>query len=146
MTAIENKRMISDIYTALEKGDRGPFGEACHPNYVWRFPGHCSWSRRFEGQESVRRDLIAPLFALFATEYTARVINLVAEGDQVVAEVRGDVITKAGGRYNNEYCFIFKFRDGKIIEIVEYCDTDLEERVLGKYEDAVAVYREKQAV
>jgi ketosteroid isomerase-like protein len=35
------------------------------------------------------------------------------------------------------YCFVFRFKDGKIAEIVEYGDTDLEERVLGPYEEAV---------
>jgi uncharacterized protein len=51
--------------------------------------------------------------------------------------VRGDVETRSGKRYNNEYCFVFRFRNGKIAEVVEYCDTDLEERVLGSYDDAV---------
>ena len=50
---------------------------------------------------------------------------------------RGDVQTHSGKRYNNEYCFVFRFRDGKIAEIVEYGDTDLLERALGSYEDAV---------
>lgn len=137
MGTAENKETIKRIYAALEHGDRSVFGASVHPDYVWRFPGHCSWSKRFSGQEEVRNRLLKPLFALFATEYTAKVINLVAEGDTVVAEVRGDVQTKAGKRYNNEYCFLFKFRGDKIAEIVEYCDTDLEERVLGRYEDAV---------
>lgn len=136
-----NKETIRRIYAALETGDRGVFGESVHPDYVWRFPGHSDWSRRFEGQENIRRDLLAPLFNLFADTYTARAINLIAEGDQVVAEVRGSVLTKAGQRYDNEYCFIFRFRDGKIAEVVEYCDTDLEVRVLGPYEAAVAAYR-----
>ena len=137
MGTAENKETIKRIYAALEHGDRSVFGASVHADYVWRFPGHCSWSKRFSGQEEVRNRLLKPLFALFATEYRARVINLVAEGDTVVAEVRGDVETKAGKRYNNEYCFLFKFRGDKIAEIVEYCDTDLEERVLGRYEDAV---------
>jgi hypothetical protein len=32
---------------------------------------------------------------------------------------------------------VFRFRGDKIAEVVEYCDTDLEERVLGNYDDAV---------
>ena len=137
MGTIENKDTIRRIYQALETGDRSVFGASVHPDYVWRFPGHSSWSQRFSGQEEVRTKLLKPLFALFATEYRAHAINLVAEGDFVVAEVRGDVQTKRGQRYNNEYCFVFKFRGDKIAEVVEYCDTDLEERVLGNYEDAV---------
>lgn len=141
MTAETNKQVIRGIYAALAKGDRKPFGEAVHPDYVWRLPGHCSWSQRFEGQEAVRRDLLAPLFGLFATQYSARAINLIAEGDTVVAEVRGEVMTKSGQRYDNEYCFLFRFAAGKIIEIVEYCDTDLEERVLGNYQTVLAAHR-----
>ena len=137
MRTAENKETIRRIYAALEHGDRSVFGASVHPDYIWRFPGHCSWSKRFSGQEEVRNRLLKPLFALFATEYKAKAINLIAEGDTVVAEVRGDVQTKTGKRYNNEYCFLFRFRGDKIAEIVEYCDTDLEERVLGPYDDAV---------
>ena len=137
MGTIENKDTIRRIYQALETGDRSVFGASVHPDYVWRFPGHSSWSKRFSGQEEVRTKLLKPLFALFATEYRAQAINLVAEGYFVVAEVRGDVQTKRGQRYNNEYCFVFKFRGDKIAEVVEYCDTDLEERVLGNYDEAV---------
>ena len=51
---------------------------------------------------------------------------------------RGDFVqSKTGKRYNNEYCFLFRFRGDKIAEVVEYCDTDLKERVLGPYDDAV---------
>ena len=136
----DNKQIIVSIYNALAQGDTSVFAKACHPDYVWRFPGHHSWAKRFEGQAAIQRNLIMPLYALFATQYKAHAINLMGEGDCVVAEVRGDVMTKTGQRYNNEYCFVFKFQGGKIIEVVEYCDTDLVERVLGKYEEAVARY------
>jgi ketosteroid isomerase-like protein len=141
MSAERNKQVIERIYAAMAEGDRSVFAASVHPDYVWRFPGHCSWSRRFDGQEPIHRDLLRPLFGLFATDYTARAINLVAEGDMVVAEVRGDVMLKSGKRYDNHYCFIFHFRDGKIAEVVEYCDTDLEERVLGNYDIVLAAYR-----
>ncbi len=141
MAAQSNRQIVQEIYDAMASGDMAPFGAACDPDYVWRLPGHSSWSRRFEGRAVVQRELIGPLFALFAGRYTARAINLVAEGDMVVAEVRGQVLTKNGERYDNEYCFVFRFRDGRIVEVVEYCDTDLIERVLGSYDDALAAYR-----
>ncbi len=140
MGAEQNKQVIERIYAALEKGDRSVFAASVHPDYVWRLPGHCSWSRRFEGREAIHRDLLGLLFGLFATEYTARAINLVAEGEMVAAEVRGDVTLKSGARYDNHYCFLFHFRHGRIAEVVEYCDTDLEERVLGKYHDVVETH------
>lgn len=133
----DNKQTITKIYEALAQGDTSVFANACHSDYVWRFPGHYSWAKRFEGQDNIRRNLIAPLYGLFATQYKAQVISIMGEGDCVVAEVHGDVMTKTGQRYNNEYCFIFRFRGSKIIEVVEYSDTDMIERVLGNYENVV---------
>lgn len=141
MTAQDNKETIRRVYAALETGDRSVFGDSVHPDYVWRLAGSSDWSRRFEGHKAVRRDLLAPLFSLFADTYKARAVTLVAEDDRVVAEVRGKVLTKTGQRYDNDYCFVFHFREGKIAEIVEYCDTDLCVRALGSYDDAVSASR-----
>jgi uncharacterized protein len=128
MTVESNKAVVRAIYDALAHGDRSVF------------TSKASWSNRYEGQAEIRARLLGPLFNRFAGTYTARLINLIAEGNTVVAELEGDVETKAGVRYDNQYCMLFHFCDGKISEIVEYCDTDLEERALGKYEDALAEY------
>ena len=140
MSVEHNKAVIREIYAALETGDRSVFGASVDPDYVWRFPSKASWSDRYEGQADVRSRLLAPLFNQFTSTYTARLINLLGEGDTIVAEIEGDAETKSGVRYNNQYCMLFHFRDGKIIEIVEYCDTDLEERALGPYDRAMEEY------
>jgi uncharacterized protein len=136
MNTQTNKQTVERIYAALETGDRTVFGDAVSPDYSWRLAGCSTWSRKFEGQESVRRDLLSPLFARFATNYTARLLRAVGDGDIVIAEVVGDVMTTDDTRYNNEYCFVFRFENGLIVEITEYCDTDLIERVLGSYPKA----------
>ena len=145
MSSDGNKNIVRRIYAALESGDRSVFAAHMHPDCVWRFPSKVSWSRRFEGLATIRAELLGPLFALFADAYRARAINLVAEGDTVVAEIEGRVTTHAGGIYDNQYCILFHFRDGMIVEVVEYCDTDLEERVLGSYPAALAAFRAQQA-
>jgi len=122
----------------METGDHSVFGESVSPNYSWRLAGHSSWSRLFEGQDAVRRDLLKPLFARFGSAYTAKLTRTFGDGDFVVAEVSGDVTTIDRHRYDNEYCFIFRFEDGLIVEIIEYCDLDLVERMLGSYENAIA--------
>lgn len=137
MSAQDNKATVRAIYDAMAKGDRSVFAQSCHPDYVWRIAGHSSWSLTFKGQDAIRKELLTPLFRLFDGPYTARVTRLVAEDDVVVAEVQGSVMTKSGQRYDNPYCFVFCFRDGRIAEVVEYGDTDLIERVLGSYESAL---------
>ena len=57
----------------------------------------------------------------------------VAPGDTVAVEARGDMVTKGGVPYCNEYCLVFRLVGGKIVEMREYCDSLLTETVLGPY-------------
>jgi hypothetical protein len=50
-----------------------------------------------------------------------------------VVEARGGMVTKAGVRYENEYCLVYRLERGSIVEITEYCDSALCEAVLGKF-------------
>ncbi|HZG23363.1 MAG TPA: nuclear transport factor 2 family protein [Chitinophagaceae bacterium] len=51
--------------------------------------------------------------------------NTVAEGDYVVVESTGEAKTKKGKPYNQTYCDVFRFNDGKLQEITTYLDTAL---------------------
>ncbi|MES2058022.1 MAG: nuclear transport factor 2 family protein [Pseudomonadota bacterium] len=133
-----NRAIVKRIFDAMAMGDRSVFGAALHPDFAWQATGSASWSRRWEGLDTVRRDLFRPLFALFEGQYRSRATRMIAEGNLVVVEVQGDVRTKRGGRYDNQYCLICRFTDGKMIELIEYMDTALIDRELGTYEQAMA--------
>ena len=49
---------------------------------------------------------------------------MVAEGEKVAVEAtsRGEHIS--GQIYSNEYHFLFEFRDGKLLRLKEYMDTE----------------------
>ena len=125
MGAAENKQLVQHIYSELSKGNSKPFVEAMAEDVRWIMMGTTKWSRTYEGKQAVLAELLAPLRAQFAGQYTASATRLIAEGDLVVAEVRGRVTTKAGKPYNNAYCFIFEIAEGKVKEMTEYLDTDL---------------------
>jgi ketosteroid isomerase-like protein len=48
---------------------------------------------------------------------------ITAEDDRVAVEVENYGITPNGRVYNNQYHYLFIFRDGKIAKVKEYCDT-----------------------
>lgn len=54
---------------------------------------------------------------------TADILTMTAEDDRVAAEVRGHSLRKSGARYDNIYHFLFRVRDGRIVEIREHHDT-----------------------
>ena len=56
--------------------------------------------------------------------------NVWADGDRVIVEWEGDAVTSEGKPYCNQYCFIFRMRDGRISEVTEYFCNTLADQVL----------------
>jgi len=125
MNAQENKRFIQSVYAALAEGDARPFVDAMADDFTWTITGQHAWSGTWQGKQVVRERLLGPLVAQFATPYRNRAIRLVADDDTVAVECRGDVMTKAGRPYRNEYCNLIRLRDGRMVELVEYMDSNL---------------------
>lgn len=137
MSASRNREIVSHAFDRLALADPGPFVAAMADDLVWIITGQSAWSRRFEGKAAVERDLVAPLFRLFATPYHNFAERIIADDDDnVVVLAKGEVTTVSGQPYNNDYCFVMRLRDGKIVEIREYMDSALAERALGRPEPA----------
>lgn len=125
MDTEENKALMRDVFDNMARGNGRPFVDALAEDIRWRIIGSTEWSGTWEGKTAVRDRLLEPLFAQFATRYRNRAESLIAEGDWVVIESHGDVITKSGQPYRNTYCYVCRLEDGKIRELTEYCDTEL---------------------
>jgi hypothetical protein len=123
MSATENRKLIEEIFAGLEKGDGGPFVRSLADDFNWTLIGDTPWSGTYRGKQAVRRELLDPLFAQFADQYTNRLVGLIAEGDRVAVECRGRVTTKEGKVYSNTYCWVCRIENGKLKELIEYMDT-----------------------
>jgi uncharacterized protein len=130
MNPVSNKQLVEIIFAALSQGNTEPFADAMARDFSWTISGHGPWSRSWRGKQRVLRDLMAPLFSQFAGTYRNRATRIVADGDVVVAECRGEVATKAGRRYDNHYCYVIEMRNGHMQALTEYMDTALAEAVL----------------
>lgn len=130
MNPAQNKRTMQAIFAELAHGNGKPFVAAMADDFCWEIPGRGAWSRRFEGKQTVRDELFKPLFAQFATTYTNRALRFIAEDDIVVVECRGQVQTVRGEAYDNTYCYVCRFENGRLRELTEYMDTALAEAVL----------------
>jgi hypothetical protein len=125
MTTEANKQAISAIMDALSCGETRPFADAMADDFVWRITGTTAWSGEYIGKAEVRGRLMKSLFAQFATPYRNTAQRILADGDFVVVECRGEVTTKSGKPYNNSYCYVIRMDGGKMQELTEYCDTAL---------------------
>ena len=125
MSAAENKRLMQEIFAGLAKGDGGAFRGSLAENFRWTLTGTTKWSRTYEGKRAVIDELLRPLFAQFADQYTNTAHRFIAEEEYVVVECQGRVTTKSGKPHHNSYCWICRISDGKLQELTEYMDTAL---------------------
>ena len=125
------KQHLQAAFDALAQGDGRALLELMAEDFTWELKGRGPWAGRYEGKAAVRERLFKPLFAQFETTYRNHATRFIAEGDVVVVECRGDVMTKRGQPYCNEYCYVCTFgADGKMTELIEYLDTQLVADVL----------------
>jgi ketosteroid isomerase-like protein len=115
--------------TAVDGGSP-TFVEHMADDMVFRTIGSGPWSGEFKGKEAILDGIFRPLRRRLEHRKTIA-HNIIDAGDTVVVQARGDAVTREGRRYDNDYCFIIRFRDGKMAVYEEYCDTALIDRVLG---------------
>ena len=130
-TPAENKQLMQHIFAELAKGNGKAFVDSLADDFCWTIPGTTKWSRTYRGKRVVRDELMKPLFAKFADQYTNTALRFIAEGEHVVVECRGRVTTKTGKPYHNVYCWVCRVADGKLLEVMEYMDTELLTTALG---------------
>jgi ketosteroid isomerase-like protein len=131
MSATANKATIKAIYDALATGNAAPLVAAMHDDFSWRISGQGPWARTWRGKSAVLGELLGPLTQQFAGTYRGTARRILADEDFVVVEYKGNVETRAGERYDNDYCLVYQLAaDGKLLAVTEYMDTALAERVL----------------
>ena len=70
MSAAENKRLMPNIFSELSKGSGKPFVESLADDFCRTITGSTKLSRTHRGKEAVLTELLRPLFAQFADQYT----------------------------------------------------------------------------
>jgi len=141
MSAIDNKKLMQEIFAAAGNPDpavrdRSLFTASLAEDAKWVVTGQYSWSRTFTGKQSILNDLHGHVRSLLVERSRTIAHRFIADDDCVVVEAKGSNLTKAGARYDNDYCLVFRLENGKIKEVREYCDSILTEKALGPFPDA----------
>ena len=136
MSTAANKQLVQQIFAESANRSGTTFADSLADDASWTVTGQYSWSHQFNGREAILNGLMGHFRSFFAERPRTLAYNFIADGDFVVVEARGDNVTKAGLRYDNQYCLVYRIENGKIKEIKEYCDSTLVERVLGPFPEA----------
>lgn len=132
MSIEENKRIIQAFFEASNHGDMDTCIGLLADDVTWTNIGSTKYSGTFAGKDVLLANLVGPLFSRLKAGIFSTIDNVVAEGEFVVVQSRGQAETTDGQPYNNTYCHVFRVRDGKISEVAEYMDTGLVNSVFGQ--------------
>ncbi|GAA1189963.1 hypothetical protein F4556_000081 [Kitasatospora gansuensis] len=128
----DSRTAVVRYVTAVAEGDLDAVVAAFAPDATWEYPGDLPISRTWQGRDAIVDDFLGGVGSLFAPDGAPVVAltSVIAEGDQVVAEWTAKGTGANGRTYDNVCLGIFTVRDGLIISVREYTDTQYVERSL----------------
>jgi ketosteroid isomerase-like protein len=129
MTAEDNKSLVRDAFRPWEQGDSGPFFALVTDAVTWTVIGSTAVSGLYRSKQALIDGAFDPLLERLDGPLKSRLIDIAAEGDKVFLRFESSGRAMTGLRYEQAYCFAMVMRDGRIIEIVAYLDTDLLARI-----------------
>lgn len=127
-----NRARLQYAFSETAKGNGQPFLDALAEDAHWTIIGTTGWSKTYRGKTAIMNELIAPLRRALAPPLKTHAHRMIADGDIVVVEGRGENVTRDGRLYENTYCWVFEFREGQVANLTEYADTELFRSVLGE--------------
>jgi uncharacterized protein len=128
--SLSNKDIIMAAWKSFSTRDPRVI-EACFTEDAqWIFPERNATALAL-GRDKARRmdrkeiaEFLAHDFGrLFVADVNIEIKGVYGDSDTVVVEQRFRATVANGKLYENDYCFVFKVRDGKIAEMREYMDT-----------------------
>ena len=107
-----NKIILQKANEAVSKGDYEAFLQYCTDDTKWIFVG----AQILNGKEAVRKWM----FNEYIEPPQNDVENLIAENDYLTAIGKIAVTTENGESITYSYCDVWKFRDGKMAELMAF--------------------------
>ena len=118
------RAVLTDYLDALVAGDVERIAQSFAADATWSLHGTIPLSGEKRGRDAIMEFLTGAgsLYQPGTQEFSFGEIT--ADGDRAVLEwnVRG-VAAATGRSYDNDYCGIFVIRDGRIVGVREYLDT-----------------------
>ena len=123
----KNKQIAINFFEALSSGSEAYLDFYNDDSIIWTAGDNAIGGRR------TKKEIITfakDILEAFPNGIEFKITGITAENERVAVEVQGDAIHISGKPYNNFYHFLLKIKDGKIIELKEYMDTQLAVKIL----------------
>lgn len=123
----DEKKTVQQWFDCIARNDGEGLFALFADEVVYDLKGTTPVSGRYRGKQSIAEDFFIPWRRQIDGDLIVTVEELIGEGERVVALGRGKAKTVFDVPYDNDYAFVFRVRQGKIVEVIEYLDTALVE-------------------
>jgi len=124
-TTDDNRSKIRAAFEELVSGNRKPLFDLVADDVRWTVIGSTPISGTFESKQTFLNEAVGKLTEKLAGPLVPRLIDVAADGDKVFVQWEGSATSVSGRPYEQTYCWVLRFEDGKIVETTAYLDTEL---------------------
>ena len=120
----DNKALVAEMFARLSASDIDGVLALMTDDVAWRIAGKPELTPVHGIHDKARlRKLFGRMVAQLTGGFHMTVIDMIADGDKVAAEVESSGDLTNGRAYRQQYHFAITCRDGKIARVHEYLDT-----------------------
>ena len=123
----QNKKITRDFFEALSTGSNKYLDFYTDDSIIWTAGNNSIGGTRTKKEVVTFAENI---LSAFPSGITFNITGITAEDERVAVEISGEAIHASGETYNNQYHFLLRIKDGKILELKEYMDTQLAAKIL----------------
>jgi ketosteroid isomerase-like protein len=123
----KNKKITKDFFEALNAGSDKYLNFYTDNSIIWTAGNNAIGGTRTK-EEVV--SFAQNILTAFPKGIKFNIMGMTAEEERVAVEISGEAIHASGQTYNNQYHFLLRIQDGKILELKEYMDTQLAAKIL----------------
>jgi ketosteroid isomerase-like protein len=125
MSAMENRKLVEDAFAKWSRGDGSAFFALLADDVHWTVIGSTPVSRTYTSKRAFQEGAVQPLGTKLAGAIQPTVRDILADGEKIALQWEGRATAKNGTIYNQTYCWVMRFENGKVCEGTAYLDTEL---------------------
>ncbi len=125
MSAMENRKLVEDAFAKWSRGDGSAFFALLADDVHWTVIGSTPVSRTYTSKRAFEEGAVQPLGTKLASAIQPTVRDILADGEKIALQWEGRATAKNGTIYNQTYCWVMRFENGKVREGTAYLDTEL---------------------
>ena len=123
---------VRKIFAGLEHGEGAAFFDHVADDVDWTVMGTHPLAGHYTSKAAFVAGTFAKLAKVLPDGAELNVDNLIVKDDVAIVELHSEAIAKNGFRFDNRYCWVCYFKNGKMVRVRAYLDSVMVARLFAE--------------